>query len=216
MMTQGMKIAVSGIALVMAITVCEPVEAQVSQMMRPSELGGSGRTGVSQQRVPKSDSILGSGGVLDLNQTTNNPLLDNLKAQGNDIQPQGSSGVLDLTKGSGGVLDTTKGSGSVLDLNQTTNNPLLDKLQEQGNAGTTQSGTNAGQSGSGTGTAGSAPSSTGVGPTKDAAGSSFESPFAVFENKIRGWESGTVISDPTCLKRWTTSRPVWMKERLLG
>lgn len=44
MMTQGMKIAVSGIALVMAITVCEPVEAQVSQMMRPSELGGGERS----------------------------------------------------------------------------------------------------------------------------------------------------------------------------
>ena len=237
MMTQGMKIAVSGIALVMAITVCEPVEAQVSQMMRPSELGGSGRTGVSQQRVPTTaqqvmnkkpetnksvsdsgsgssaasansanqngssgilDTTKGSGGVLDLNQTTNNPLLDNLKAQGNDIQPQGSSGVLDLTKGSGGVLDTTKGSGGVLDLNQTTNNPLLDKSQEQGNAGTTQSGTNAGQSGSGTGTAGSAPSSTGVGPTKDAAGSSFESPFAAFDKSqenTSGQNSGTGIGD---------------------
>ena len=237
MMTQGMKIAVSGIALVMAITVCEPVEAQVSQMMRPSELGGSGRTGVSQQRVPTTaqqvmnkkpetnksvsdsgsgssaasvnsanqngssgilDTTKGSGGVLDLNQTTNNPLLDNLKAQGNDIQPQGSSGVLDLTKGSGGVLDTTKGSGGVLDLNQTTHNPLLDKSQEQGNAGTTQSGTNAGQSGSGTGTAGSAPSSTGVGPTKEAAGSSFDNPFAAFDKSqenTSGQNSGTGIGD---------------------
>ena len=173
MMTQGMKIAVSGIALVMAITVCEPVEAQVSQMMRPSELGGSGRTGVSQQRVPTTAQQ-----VMNKKPETNKSVSDS--GSGSSAASANSANQ----NGSSGILDTTKGSGGVLDLNQTTNNPLLDKLQEQGNAGTTQSGTSgsgSAQSGSGTGTAGSAPSSTGVGPTKDAAGSSFESPFAVFD-----------------------------------
>ena len=159
MMTQGMKIAVSGIALVMAITVCEPVEAQVSQMMRPSELGMSGRTGVSQQRVPTTAQQ-----VMNKKPETNKSVSDS--GSGSSAASVNSANQ----NGSSGILDTTKGSGGVLDLNQTTNNPLLDKLQEQGNAGTTQSGTSAGQSGSGTGTAGAAPSSTGAGSTQDATG----------------------------------------------
>ena len=98
---QYVKKTVSCIAI-MAVMAVGTAEAQVSQMMRPSELGGSGRTGVSQQRVPKSDSILGSGSVLDLNQTTNNPLLDKLQEQGNAGTTQsGTSGSGSAQSGSG-------------------------------------------------------------------------------------------------------------------
>ncbi len=161
---QYVKKTVSCIAMMIVITASGTAEAQLTQMMRPDELGignrttgVNARTGVSQQRVPTTAQQV-MNKKPETNTTTSESgasVKQETKTTGQSTQ--GSSSILDLTKDHGGVLDTTKNYGGV-----------LDKLQEQGNAGTTQSGTSVGQSGSGTGTAGSAPSSTGVGPTKNA------------------------------------------------